>query len=153
MPVKRISEEVKLNAMVVNDALVRSFQNISGFNIGVDYIRDAANSFGLASTVSGSNDVRLWAGSSFASRDTAPFRVYENGATFTDSLTASAGSGGNINGFTIGATTAKGGKFTTLEATSTVKFGTHSAIGIETVTGFITITDAGGASRKIAVVS
>lgn len=37
--------------------------------------------------------------------------------------------------------------------TGVVKFGTHSAIGSETVTGFITIKDSGGTTRKIAVVS
>lgn len=35
----------------------------------------------------------------------------------------------------------------------TLSFGTHSAIAAETVTGYITITDAGGTSRKVAVVS
>ena len=34
-----------------------------------------------------------------------------------------------------------------------IKFGTHSAIGAETVTGFITIQDSGGTTRKLAVVS
>lgn len=34
-----------------------------------------------------------------------------------------------------------------------LQFGTVSAIGAETVTGFITITDASGATRKVAVVS
>jgi hypothetical protein len=34
-----------------------------------------------------------------------------------------------------------------------VRFGTHAAIGAETVTGYITITDTAGNSRKLAVVS
>jgi hypothetical protein len=34
-----------------------------------------------------------------------------------------------------------------------VRFGTHSAVGAETVTGFITIKDSGGTSRKLAVIS
>lgn len=34
-----------------------------------------------------------------------------------------------------------------------VKFGTHTVIGAETLSGFITITDNGGTSRKVAVVS
>jgi hypothetical protein len=34
-----------------------------------------------------------------------------------------------------------------------VQFGTHSAIGAEAVTGYITITDSGGTPRKLAVVS
>lgn len=37
--------------------------------------------------------------------------------------------------------------------TGRVRYGTHSAIGAETVTGFIEIKDAGGTIRKIAVVS
>jgi len=36
---------------------------------------------------------------------------------------------------------------------SNIKVGTHSAIGAETVTGYITIKDSGGTDRKIAVVS
>jgi hypothetical protein len=37
--------------------------------------------------------------------------------------------------------------------TGLVRYGTHSAIGVETVTGFIEIKDAGGTIRKLAVVS
>ncbi len=40
-----------------------------------------------------------------------------------------------------------------LEVTGNMKFGTHSLIGVETVTGYITITDSGGTLRKLAVVS
>ena len=35
----------------------------------------------------------------------------------------------------------------------TLQYGTHTAIGAETVTGYITIKDAGGTTRKLAVVS
>ena len=41
----------------------------------------------------------------------------------------------------------------TPKGTGKVRFGTRSAIGAETVTGYITIKDAAGTSRKIAVVS
>ena len=37
--------------------------------------------------------------------------------------------------------------------TGKVRFGTHTALGAETVTGYITIKDSGGTERKIAVVS
>jgi hypothetical protein len=40
-----------------------------------------------------------------------------------------------------------------LTPSGNVVFGTHSALGGETVTGFITIKDAGGTSRKIGIVS
>lgn len=39
------------------------------------------------------------------------------------------------------------------KGTGVLRFGTHSAIGAETVTGYITIKDNSGTSRKIAVVS
>lgn len=55
---------------------------LGGFDIGSDYIRDTANTMGLASTVTGSNDVRGWAGAAFASRTSAPFRYYEDGSFF-----------------------------------------------------------------------
>lgn len=41
----------------------------------------------------------------------------------------------------------------TTKGTGVVQYGTHSAIGAETVTGYITIKDAGGTTRKLAVVS
>jgi len=40
-----------------------------------------------------------------------------------------------------------------LSPVGVVKFGTHAAIGAETITGYITIKDAAGNSRKLAVVS
>jgi hypothetical protein len=59
---------------------------IGGFDIGADYIRDTANTFGLASTVTGGDDVRLWAGETFANRDAAPFSVTEAGYIKTTGL-------------------------------------------------------------------
>lgn len=52
---------------------------IGGFSIGSDYIQDTASSFGLASTVTAGDDVRFWAGSTFANRASAPFRATESG--------------------------------------------------------------------------
>ena len=39
------------------------------------------------------------------------------------------------------------------KGTGVIRFGTHTAIGAETVTGYITIKDDGNVSRKLAVVS
>ena len=70
---------------------------IGGFGIGADYIRDTGNSMGLASTVTGGDDVRFWAGDTYANRATAPFRVTEAGvvtgtqATFTGTINATGG--------------------------------------------------------------
>ena len=41
----------------------------------------------------------------------------------------------------------------TATAGGVVKFGTHSALAAEVVSGYITIQDAAGNTRKIAVVS
>ena len=64
---------------------------IGGFNIGTDYIRDVADSMGLASTVSGGDDVRFWAGDTYANRATADFRVTEAGAVTASSMTITGG--------------------------------------------------------------
>jgi hypothetical protein len=43
--------------------------------------------------------------------------------------------------------------FLQTQGTGVLRFGTHSALGAETVTGYITIKDAGGTTRKVAIVS
>ena len=106
--------------------------NIGGFTLGADFIRDAANSMGLASTVTGGDDVRFWAGAAFASRATAPFRVTESGAvvatsaTITGTITATTGT---IGGWTVGATTLTGGS-ATLDSTGVLTLGTGSDVVI-----------------------
>jgi hypothetical protein len=64
---------------------------IGGFNLGVDHIKDVANSFGLTSVVTVGDDIRFWAGSTFANRASAPFRVTEAGAVTASSLTTTGG--------------------------------------------------------------
>lgn len=61
-------------------------------------------------------------------------------------------SGGTINGTVIGATTPANATVVNLEATGSVKFGSYTAASGLTITGYITITDAGGTSRRLAVV-
>lgn len=82
-------------ALIIFGSLTATSGSIGGFDIGSDYIRDSVNSFGMASTVTGGDDVRFWAGSTFANRATAPFRITESGAVTGASLT--------ITGGTIGA--------------------------------------------------
>lgn len=81
--------------LTIKGAITATTGTIGGFSIGSDYIRDTANSFGLASTVTGGDDVRFWAGDTFANRATAPTRITEAGV-----LTAT---GVNITGslFTV----------------------------------------------------
>ncbi len=52
---------------------------LGGFTVGSDYLIDLANTFGLASTVTAGDDVRFWAGNTYANRAIAPFRVTESG--------------------------------------------------------------------------
>jgi len=84
-----------------------------GFEIGTDYARDVANSFGMASTVSGSDDVRFWAGSTFANRaaTTTPLRIFESGKVYAQSLYLSGA-------VTIEETTFGSGITLTLQASS-----------------------------------
>ncbi len=75
--------------------LLARFGEIGGFLIGDDYIKNKADTMGLASTVTSADDVRFWAGGSFTNRATAAFRVTEAGAV--------TGSNFAITGGTIGA--------------------------------------------------
>jgi hypothetical protein len=75
------------NGLVIKGNITATTGAIGGFNIGADYIRDAADSFGLASTVTGGNDTRFWAGDTFANRATAPFNLKENGDARVNVLT------------------------------------------------------------------
>lgn len=81
------------DTLTIVGAISATTGTIGGFNIGSDYIRDAANSMGLASTVTGGDDVRFWAGDTYANRASAPFYVTESGALVATSAT--------INGSTI----------------------------------------------------
>jgi ribosomal protein S19 len=76
----------------ITGGIIANTGTIGGFNIGVDYMRDIANSMGLASTVTGGDDVRFWSGSTFASRATAPFRVTEAGAVTGSNINITGGS-------------------------------------------------------------
>ena len=77
---------------VISGSITATTGQIGGFDIGADYIRDAANSMGLSSTVTGGDDVRGWAGATFANRATAPYRWTEAGAVNASNLTVTGGS-------------------------------------------------------------
>lgn len=83
---------VDMQGNLVATSATITIATLGGFNIGSDYIRDAANSMGIASTVTGSDDVRFWAGDTFANRATAPFRAYESGAVTMNNVTITGGS-------------------------------------------------------------
>jgi len=70
----------------ISGTITASAGAFGGFTIVSDYIKDTADSFGLASTVTGGNDVRIWAGETYANRATAPFRVYEDGTIVSTGL-------------------------------------------------------------------
>lgn len=220
------SGAVVATSATISGSITATSGTIGGFDIGSDYIRDAGDSMGMASAVTGGDDVRFWAGDTFANRASAAFRVYESGtlvasnATITGTITSSSGT---IGGFTLGATSLSAGSGSTYilisntagtgvrlgdqsvgqslllqrstggstglylfesgtdtrvvaqvdasgngrisvydtsnntffdaNSSGTITFGNHTTLGGETVTGYITILDASGATRKLAVVS
>ena len=87
----------------VSGTITTSNGTIGGFAIGADYFRDSANTFGLASTVSAGDDVRFWAGATFANRATAVYRVTEAGAVNASNITIT---GGSISGTSLNIGTA-----------------------------------------------
>lgn len=88
------------SSATITGAITATSGAIGGFTVGADYVRDAADSMGLASTVTGGNDIRFWAGETFANRATAPFRVYEDGSIVATSATITIST---LGGFDIGA--------------------------------------------------
>jgi len=95
--------DASATTLTIVGAITATSGTIGGFDIGADYIRDVANSFGLASTVTGGDDVRFWAGDTFANRATAAFRVTESGAVAASGLTHSGGSVGAAVTVALGA--------------------------------------------------
>ncbi len=80
--------------------------------------------------------------------------------TYTDSsnlerltLSTTAGTSVNITAETLGTGADNLDIVLTPAGTGAVRYGTHSALAAETVTGYIVIKDAGGTTRKLAVVS
>src|SRR3990167_2368370 len=90
-------------ALVIAGSLSATTGTIGGFEIGSDYIRDLANSMGLASTVTGGDDVRFWAGDTYANRATADFFVLESGAVTASNITITGGTVGSSVVVAIGA--------------------------------------------------
>src|SRR3990167_4114110 len=91
----------------ITGSITSTSGTIGGFTIGADYLRDTADSMGLASTATASDDVRFWAGDSFTNRASAAFRVTESGAvTVTSgSVQGSLVTSGSITGDKIAAET------------------------------------------------
>jgi|GEM_PF-6444588 len=101
----------------ISGTLTATLGAVGGFAIGADYVRDAANSFGLASTVTAGDDVRFWAGSTFANRATAPFRAYESGWVVAANLTVTGGAidGAALNNVSVAASKIVAGTITANE--------------------------------------
>lgn len=125
--------------LTITGSITATAGTIGGFSIGSDYIKDVADSFGLASTVTGGDDVRFWAGTTFASRATAPFRVTEAGAVTASNITIS---GGSVSGVPIsGIPNNSSTDISLLEKTHTMVFSVTDADTIAWTSGTITLSN------------
>lgn len=121
-----LSWDPDADTLAITGTITATSGSIGGFNIGTDYIRDAANSMGLASAATGGDDVRFWAGDTFANRATAPFRVHESGilsATQISTTSLGIGSGVASAGVlleVLGTKTASGGVAEALRSAPTL---------------------------------
>lgn len=79
---------VEFSDGVFRGSITATSGTIGGFDIGSNYIRDVANSFGLSSAVTGGNDPRFWAGTTLANIATAPVRIYEDGSMVATNIEA-----------------------------------------------------------------
>ncbi len=124
---------------------------------------DAAIRWSSTTSVNVANDVLLYrdAAATLALRNgTTAQRMHiygtaDEGLTNYERLTLSttAGTSVNITAETLGTGGDNLDIVLTPAGTGAVRYGTHSALAAETVTGYITIKDAGGTTRKLAVVS
>ena len=108
-------------------------------------------------------------GDALLNRDAAGTLAQRNGTnaqalkvygTYTDAsnyerlaLTTTAGTSVNITAETLGTGADNLDVVITPAGTGVVKFGTHSAWVAEVISGYITIKDSGGTTRKLAVIS
>lgn len=129
----------------ITGSITATSGTIGGFDIGSDYIRDTANSFGLASTVTGGDDVRFWAGDTFANRATAPFRVTEAGVVTGSNITITGGDvAASILSGTVGLSN------TNIAAQGWTQTSAFSVTDADTVSwGAGTFTSASGTSYSI----
>lgn len=76
----------------ISGTITATTGTIGGFEIGTNYIRNTGTQFfGLSSEdAGGSLLTRIWAGSTFTNRDTAPFRVNELGRIWCVDMNAAA---------------------------------------------------------------
>jgi len=130
-----------------NSTSAQTFNVYNTYTDGSNYervsLQYSANVAYLASEAAGTGTARTIA-ISYAGTYVASFSTF--GININQSLLFPSDNTYDIGA--NGATRPRNGYFG-----GTLQFGTHSAIGAETVTGYITITDAGGTTRKIAVVS
>lgn len=109
------------------------------------------------SGANGTRDTRIYrdAAAVLALRNTTTAQTYRVYGTFTDAsnyeriaITRDA-----VTVESAGTGTANIDLALTPAGTGVLKFGTHTALGGESLSGYITIKDAGGTTRKVAVVS
>jgi len=88
----RVTESGAMTATsaTITGAITATSGAIGGFTITSTAIKDAAGTFGLDSTVTGGDDIRLFIGN--VTPSSAPFRVTESGATTASSITITGGS-------------------------------------------------------------
>lgn len=129
---------------------------------GLQFPDTAYLGWASATNATGTIDAKLYrdAAATLAQRNGTTQQIFRLYNSYTDSsnferltLTGVAGTSVNITAETLGTGGDNLDIVLTPAGTGNVKFGTHSAIAAETVTGYITIKDAGGTTRKLAVVS
>lgn len=127
-----------------SDKYLRLFNVDDPTNFERGFMRFVSNTLEIGTEIGGSGTLRpmtLFGGNALGINTGGTIRWYFNNATLVPNAN---------NAYDLGTTSlrVRAGYFA-----GTLSFGTHTALGGESVTGYITITDAGGTSRKLAVVS
>ena len=80
------------NNVFISGGLSASTGDIGGFLIGSSYIKDSSDTMGLSSDVTTGDDIRFWAGASYANRANAAFYVTKSGVVAASKITITGGS-------------------------------------------------------------
>ncbi len=160
----------------VSKSAIRKSGDIAGAAFYAGTFASAPNYFGTTTVILGSTTTLTWANSTatagsadvILARDAANtlalrnstnaqtfnwYFSYTDGSNFTRGALKTSSGVVEVAAESAGTGTANIDLKLTTKGTGVVQYGTHSAIAAETVTGYITIKDAGGTTRKLAVVS
>lgn len=144
--------------------------NSAATQFQINHVANAVNQWQVQGAATGGNPILFATGSDtnvnavyslkgagshlfYSDSTLAPQFVVGRTASSVNYIQATGAATGAAPSFAVGGSDTNIDLALTPKGTGVLRYGTHSALAAETVTGYITIKDAAGNSRKLAVVS